>query len=298
MTKVDKFKTVSAKHFDINMFNIVILQYYDNKILTLFSEFIGRIKLILQKLKNTLMKKSISVLTLIVILISCKQETQPNAQDIIDKTIEVSGGNIIKSSTISFDFRDKHYKAIRNNGNFQLEREFIDSIGVVKDVYTNTKFTKFVNNIAIAVHDTMAFKYTNSINSVHYFSVLPYGLNDAAVHKTYLEDVIVKEKSYHKIKITFKQEGGGKDFEDVFVYWINSENSKTEYLAYSYLTDGGGMRFREAYNERYVNGVRFVDYNNYGPINKNADLFDLDRLFENGELKLLSKIENKNIVVE
>jgi hypothetical protein len=58
------------------------------------------------------------------------------------------------------------------------------------------------------------------------------------------------------------------------------------------------MRFREAYNECYVNGIRFVDYKNYKPINKDADLFDLDRLFENNELKLLSKIENKNIVVE
>jgi hypothetical protein len=295
MTKVDKFKIVSAKYFDINTLNIVILHI---KILTFFSEFINRIKLFSQKFKITTMKKLIFALALIVILISCKQETQPIAQDIIDKSIEVTGGNIIKSSTISFDFRNKHYTAIRNDGMYQYERRFTDSVRKIKDVLSNDGFKRFVNNELVEVADSMIPRYSSSVNSVHYFSVLPYGLNDTAVHKTYLEEVTIKEKKYHKIKVTFSEDGGGKDFEDVFVYWINSENSKTEYIAYSYLTDGRGMRFREAYNECYVNGIRFVDYKNYKPINKDADLFDLDRLFENNELKLLSKIENKNIVVE
>jgi Family of unknown function (DUF6503) len=244
------------------------------------------------------MKKLLAAFLLIAILVSCKQETQPDAQEIINKAITVSGGNIIKTATISFDFRDKHYKAIRNNGIYQYERHFNDSIKKIKDVLSNNGFQRFVNNELIEVADSMIPRYSNSVNSVHYFSVLPYGLNDEAVNKTYLKEVTIKEKKYHKIKVTFSQNGGGEDFEDVFLYWINTENSKTEYIAYSYLTDGGGMRFREAYNERFVNGIRFVDYNNYKPESKDADLIDLDRLFEKEELKLLSKIENKNIEVE
>ncbi|MBE9489948.1 MAG: deoxyribose-phosphate aldolase [Bacteroidetes bacterium] len=244
------------------------------------------------------MKKIIFTLFIVSILVSCKQEKQPNAQDIIDTSIKVTGGDIIAVSTIDFDFRDKHYKAIRNNGTFQLEREFKDSATIIKDVYTNTDFKRFVNNDAIIIHDSMAIKYTNSVNSVHYFSVLPYGLNDPAVNKTYVGEEIIKEKAYHKIKVTFNQENGGKDFEDVFLYWINTETNKMDYLAYSYITDGGGMRFREAYNERYVKGIRFVDYNNYKPINKDVDLLDLGRLFEINELKLLSKIETENVLVK
>ena len=242
--------------------------------------------------------KKLFLFSLICIILSCNNVKEPNAQDIINKAIEVSGGDKIANSTISFNFRNKHYKAIRNNGEFHLEREFQDSLDIIKDVYTNTEFNRFINNKEVVVADTMAVKYTNSVNSVHYFSVLPYGLNTPAVHKTYVEEVVIKESKYHKIKVTFSEDGGGEDFEDIFLYWINTETFKTEYLAYSYLTDGGGMRFREAYNERFVNGIRFVDYNNYKPVNKDADLFDLDRLFENNELKLLSKIENKNIVVE
>ena len=244
------------------------------------------------------MKKLLFAISILLIVVSCKDDVQPNAQDIIDKSIKVSGGDIIAASTIDFDFRDKHYKAIRNNGAFQLEREFKDSVNIIKDVYTNTSFKRFVNNDAIVVHDTMAFKYTNSVNSVHYFSVLPYGLNDPAVNKTYVGKEIINEKAYHKIKVTFNQENGGKDFEDIFLYWINTETNKTEYLAYSYITDGGGMRFREAYNERYVNGIRFVDYNNYKPINKDVNLLDLGSLFKSNELKLLSKIESENVLVK
>ena len=244
------------------------------------------------------MKKIIFTLIVILITLSCKNDAQPIAQDIIDDAIEVAGGNIIAKSIIDFDFRAIHYKAIRDNGEFQLEREFLDSINVVKDVYTNNSFTRFINNNAVVLEDTMAVKYTNSVNSVHYFSVLPYGLNDPAVNKTYLEKVTINRTEYHKVKITFNKEGGGKDYEDVFVYWINTGTNKTAFIAYSYITDGGGMRFREAYNERYVNGIRFVDYNNYKPIDKDVDLLDLASLFEKGELKLLSKIEIKNIVVE
>jgi hypothetical protein len=58
------------------------------------------------------------------------------------------------------------------------------------------------------------------------------------------------------------------------------------------------MRFREAYNERFVNGIRFVDYNNYKPLNTEMTIFETDSLFESGNLKLLSKIELKNIKVE
>jgi hypothetical protein len=244
------------------------------------------------------MRKLFFVLSMCLIVLSCKKNIQLNAQLIVDKAIEVAGGSRISTSTIDFDFRDIHYRAIRKKGEFQYEREFKDSIGVIKDVYTNHDFSRFINNEVAIIEDTLAVKYKNSVNSVHYFSVLPYGLNDPAVNKTYIEDVSIKNKLYHKIKVTFGQDGGGKDFEDVFVYWVNSETFKTEYMAYSFLTEGGGMRFREAYNERYINGIRFVDYNNYEPVSKEATLFDLDRLFENNELKLLSKIENKNIVVK
>ena len=82
------------------------------------------------------------------------------------------------------------------------------------------------------------------------------------------------------------------------MYWVHSENYTVDYLAYSYATDGGGIRFREAYNPRKVNGIRFVDYRNYKPNTLTVALEDLDDWFQADSLQLLSTIENTSISVD
>lgn len=245
--------------------------------------------------------KNYIVLLCLIVLLGCgdKVTRSLDAQSIIDQTIKISGGAKFDSSIIDFDFRDKHYFAQRINGNFKLVRTFKDSISKTTDFLTNDGFERYVNNKLVVVPDSMISRYSASVNSVHYFSVLPYGLNDLAVIKEMLGEVTIKNYVYYKIKVTFKRDGGGEDFEDVFIYWINKESFKLDYLAYSYAElDGTGLRFREAYNERYVNGLRFVDYNNYKPKNSKATVFELDKVYVNGELDFLSKIELKNINVD
>ena len=122
-------------------------------------------------------------------------------------------------------------------------------------------------------------------------------MEDPAVQPTYLGETQVKNKSYHQLKITFRQEGGGKDFEDEFVYWIGKEDFLIDYFAYNYQTDGGGARFRVAYNERVVEGVRFVDYKNYKPIEPSMDIAKFASLYEQDGLKEVSVIETANIVL-
>lgn len=235
----------------------------------------------------------------VIFLSGCKTDLEKCFVDtIIDKSIEVSGGEKFNNSTIDFDFRGRHYKAIRDNGLFQYEREFQDALGTIKDVLSNSGYERLLNGEPFAPHDTMAVKYARSVNSVHYFSVLPFGLNDKAVNKTYLDSVMIKGKMYHKIKVDFNKDGGGEDHEDIFVYYVDKETYKVDYLSYVYYVDGGGIRFREAYNERYVNGIRFVDYNNFKSDDDNVNLFALDSLFQENKLKLVSKIQMENISVQ
>lgn len=240
------------------------------------------------------------ILLLGFLLLSCKKEQASilDANEIINTSIKISGGTAFNNSTITFYFRDKLYKAIRKNGVFQLERHFKDSIFNVKDVLSNDGFKRYVEDEPLEMPDSMAVKYKSSVNSVHYFSVLPYGLNDTAVIKTRLEDETIKEQIYYKVLVTFKQDDGGEDYKDVFVYWVNKVTYKVDYLAYSYEDpEGLGFRFREAFNERFINGLRFVDYNNYKPVSKIESVKELGNLFENNQLKLLSKIELKNVSV-
>ena len=251
-----------------------------------------------------LMRKTLIFLAITVLVMACKTETKqetpaaPNAQNIIDKAIEVSGGAKYDDFKMEFDFRKRHYVTERHLGTFKYERITKDSVNTVVEGYGNaTAYYKTVNGETQKVADSLVQRIQNSINSVNYFVLLPYGLNDAAVNKTYLEKVTIKGASYHKIQVTFNQDGGGDDFEDVYVYWIHADSYKVDYLAYSYHVNGGGMRFREAYNERMVNGLRIVDYKNYKSNNAKTALLDLDKAFESGELKLLSKIETENVKV-
>ncbi|MDT0554557.1 DUF6503 family protein [Patiriisocius hiemis] len=238
------------------------------------------------------------LLITVLFILSCKESSKKlTAQDIIDNAIDVHCNDNCEDAFISFTFRDKEYKSIRKAGKYQYERIFSDSIGIIKDVITNEGYRRYINDSVIKVVDSMATKYANSVNSVHYFSQLPYGLNAPAVKKELLGEATIKGKEYYEIGITFTEEGGGTDFEDEFVYWIEKEDFSLDYLAYSYTVNGGGIRFREAFNKRVVNGITFLDYNNYKPESLDIKLTTLDSLFENEELVLLSKIENEQIEV-
>jgi hypothetical protein len=238
-------------------------------------------------------------------LFSCKNESTSrndnllSAEEIVDKAIEVSGGNAFSNSEIHFDFRDISYSAIRNNGLFRLERFFKNDLqDSIRDVLSNEVFKRYVNGNQIIVPDSLATLYAASVNSVHYFSVLPYGLNDEAVNKTLVGEEAIKDKLYYKIKVTFDENGGGEDHEDVFIYWININNFEMDYLAYSYNEpDGKGLRFREAYDIKYLKGLRFANYRNYKPKLDDTSLLNLDIAFKNDELDLVSIIELKNISV-
>ncbi len=238
-------------------------------------------------------------------LFSCKNESTSrndnllSAEEIVNKAIEVSGGNAFSNSEIHFDFRDISYSAIRNNGLFRLERFFKNDLqDSIRDVLSNEVFKRYVNGNQIIVPDSLATLYAASVNSVHYFSVLPYGLNDEAVNKTLVGEEAIKDKLYYKIKVTFDENGGGEDHEDVFIYWININNFEMDYLAYSYNEpDGKGLRFREAYDIKYLKGLRFANYRNYKPKLDDTSLLNLDIAFKNDELDLVSIIELKNISV-
>lgn len=233
--------------------------------------------------------------------LSLQSCSENNPQSIIDKAIATSGGEKYLHSTIEFDFRGRHYVGNREGGKFSYERIFKnekDSTQTIHDIVSNEGFKRFVNDSLTTVPDSMAVKYTSSVNSVLYFALLPYGLNDASVNKKFLGETTIDNKPYNKIEITFNPEGGGEDHDDRFIYWINTTGYTIGFLAYSYAEDDGiGYRLRKAYNSRKVNGILFSDYINYAP-NGKIKLEDLEELYKKNELKELSKIENTNIQVK
>ncbi|CAM1354137.1 DUF6503 family protein [Tenacibaculum insulae] len=238
------------------------------------------------------------LILIFLFVISCKpQDKAINAQEIINKSIELSKLKSVENATLSFTFRKNKYTAKRNNGKFELVKIVKKDSLKIKEILSNIDFKRFKNDELIKLSEKDKNNFSNSVNSVHYFSVLPLGLNDKAVNKKLLESVTIKGKEYYKIQVTFNEEGGGDDFDDVFIYWFAKDTFYLEYLAYKYHTNGGGVRFRDVKKEQFIKGVRFVDYNNYKPLDKNINFKEIDKLYEDDKLKKLSEIVLNNIKI-
>lgn len=229
---------------------------------------------------------------------SSQVDNRSRSQVIIDSAIYFHGGEKYYNSEIAFGFRDRMYKVDRSANTFTYSSQFTDSLGNHIRELTNDGFIERINNerVTLSTKDSMAF--AESLNSVVYFALLPSFLNDDAVNSSLDGEDEIDEKEYYRIKVSFDEEGGGEDFEDVYLYWFDKSDFSMDYLAYSFHVNDGGSRFRMANNSRRVNGVLFQDYENL----KGPSVDSLDHIFnmyKSGQLPVLSQIElNRLSVVE
>lgn len=231
---------------------------------------------------------------LIIALVSCqKSDSTPTPEEVVDKAIAYSGKSKLNTNILTFDFRTYRYKAIPTCEGFRFER--ISKTKPVRDVMVNEELTRYYKDSLVKLADSTAFSYYESVNSVHYFTQLPLRLKDEAVNLSYLGKEEIQDQTYHKVQVRFSEDGGGVDFEDIYIYWFDVKDFSMDYLAYSFIVNEGGLRFRKAINRRRIDGVVFQDYENYKPKKKSKNLEGLADLFENDELELLSVIENKAI---
>lgn len=231
---------------------------------------------------------------LIIALVSCQNsEKNLSSEEIVDKAIAYSGKSKLSSTILKFSFREYTYKATPTCDGFKFERT--SKTKPIRDVLMNNELTRYSNDSIVKLADSTAFLYFESVNSVHYFTQLPVRLKDEAVQLNNLGKEKIQDKTYHKIEVKFSEDGGGVDFEDVYIYWFDVEDFSMDYLAYSFIVNEGGLRFRKAINRRTINGVVFQDYENYKPKVKSKNLEGIGKMYEKDELELLSLIENQAI---
>lgn len=217
------------------------------------------------------------------------------ANQILNQAIEAHGGTLYNKASYSFVFRGKTYSFSNKNGDYEYGVKSNTEEGQVQDFIKNGSFVRYINEKEASLSQKDVDKYSEALNSVIYFTTLPYKLQDKAVNKSYKGVIGIKGKDYDILEITFNKEGGGKDYDDEFYYWINSDTKKIDYLAYSYSVNNGGVRFRSAFNTRVIDGVTFQDYVNYKS-NVGTPLKDLPVLYEKGQLKELSRIITENVI--
>lgn len=232
-----------------------------------------------------------------ILMIACKpshKTSQNQGQEWINKAIKTHGGKLYNQSAYQFDFRGKTYQFLHQNQEFSYSVTTLKNTDTLCDVLQNNNFYRSINGTKVVLSEKEKNSYFSSLNSVIYFALLPYKLNDAAVRKNYIGSTYIRQQPYKTIQVTFTKEGGGEDYEDVFYYWIHSQEHTVDYLAYKYHTNGGGIRFREAYNRRSINGIIFQDYINY-KADLQSKMSELGKLLEQNKLKEVSRIELKNI---
>lgn len=221
---------------------------------------------------------------------------RPSAEKVIQRCIERHGGDRYQRFRMTFDFRQFRYDLRHDQGRYRYARAFTDSSGaVIEDVLTNESFTRKINGQVAALDSADRRRFTNAVNSVAYFVLLPYKLQDPAVNTELVPgESRLDGHRYHKIRVTFRPEGGGEDYQDVFYFWIDQENYSLDYLAYS----EGGNRFRKAVNQQGLGGIVVQDYLNFqGPKGDTTSVGTYDQRYASGQLTLLSRIEQKNVRV-
>ncbi|MFB9054846.1 DUF6503 family protein [Formosa undariae] len=230
--------------------------------------------------------------------VASTQETSTSlseSEKIINETILAHGGDLYNTANYSFVFRKNTFQFKNNHSEYVYSKTYEKEGSEIIDVLDNGSFSRMINGKAVELSDKDIASGTGSINSVIYFTTLPYKLNDEAVNSKLMESTSIKGEQYETIQVTFNEDGGGEDHDDEYYYWINKNTKKIDYLAYNYSVNKGGVRFRTAFNKRVVDGITFQDYINY-EAEVGTPLKDLPMLFEANKLKELSEIKTENVI--
>jgi hypothetical protein len=221
----------------------------------------------------------------------------PAARTVAD-AIERHGGERFRDMDVTFTFRNARFRVIQDGGLFRYERRYHGAQGEeVLEILSNDGVERVVDGRPVPLDEAGRRRVATAVNSVAYFSFLPFRLQDPAAVLRDLGEVTVYGRPYRKVEVSFREDGGGEDWDDRFVYWIHRDEGTLDYLAYRYHRDGGGTRFRRAVNRREVGGLLIQDYENYTGVPEVRDIAEYDRLMELGQLRLVSMVETGNLVV-
>lgn len=229
-------------------------------------------------------------------------DPSPSGAAVIDSARAAHGASVLEDAVVTFDFRGDDYRLRQEGGQFHYRRAYTDSLGrSVIEGLTNEDLYRVVDGDTVSLSASERDDVKTTVNSVIYFALLPEPLGDSAVQPTYSGRDTIDGVPYHRVKVTFRQEGGGEDWQDVFMYWFRTDTYAMDYLAYAFglgPDEDPGSRFREAYNVRRILGVRVADYRNYTVDTLSADrLEQYPDLWARGAGRLVSRIELDSVQV-
>lgn len=222
--------------------------------------------------------------------------SRARARALLDSARMAAGADVLDSGArVTFGFRGRRFRLDRPGGGFSYARSYRDSLGrQVQEVLTSDTLRRRVDGRPAPLTGAERQTVRTAVNSVAYFALLPFPLADPAVQPRYAGADTVRGVPYHRVEVTFRKQGGGRDWQDRFLYWFDQRDFSMDYLAYAYglgSSEETGTRFREAFNVRRREGVRLADYRNYTTDSLPPSALErYSRLFEADSLRLVSTV--------
>lgn len=236
-------------------------------------------------------------LALATLLVSCNSEPEITGQDILDRAIEVSGGEQFFHSTISFDASGMHYTMERDGhlSNFTAERQ-VDTT-YYKATYRNGYQQYFVNGVEQEESFSSRKFISSRIDGFLYLMSIPHVFDQTAVIVERMEDVLIRRKTYQVIHITFTKLPEDDPGNEFYLY-IDPETGFVEFSAEKFDLDGETNLLRKAFNPRTINGIRIVDYKMFTTSDTSMQLADYYKAYDIPNLTPLPDLTFTNVEVE
>ncbi len=175
------------------------------------------------------MKRFASVLTILTSLAAPVVATADNLP-IVDRSIELHGGDLYEHSTISFTIVSKSgafdAEVLQDGGTFRYAVISDTDQGRRTVVSTNDGVQVLLDGEPQEVPADRAQRFRDFVSARVYFPLLPYRLDDPSVHQ---EDLGLETwpgadgpRGLHKVKVTFEG-GSSTDAQDEYLYWFDPE---------------------------------------------------------------------------
>lgn len=223
-------------------------------------------------------------------------EAPPEGTAVIERGIEAHGGQRFQDVRVFFGFRGEDWLMVRRSGLFRYERAYDEGGSRVVEVMSNDSTGRSVDGEPRDLSVEGVEDVELAVNSVAYFGFLPFRLDDPAVRPRLLGRDTIRGEPYHAVEVTFREEGGGPDWDDRFIHWFHVAEGTLDYLAYRYHRGDGGTRFREAVNRRDRGGLLVQDYVNRH-VEGIPDIAAYPDSLEAGALDRISEVELEEVEV-
>lgn len=228
---------------------------------------------------------------------ACESAEELSAEFILDKSIEASGGEDFFHSTITFSIDDLDYELKRDGLLTDFSLTKVADTVTYFSTYKGGLMTYYENDVEIP-ESMQSRKFLDArLDGFTFLTSIPHVFKENAVILERQDDVMIQQKPYHSLKITYKHQQDIEEKNTFFLY-INPSSYIVEFIAFKFDLYQHFPNFQRLYNHRKINGILFSDYFSFYPTDQEVPLEQLYQLYNQREVREGTNIKYTDVTVE